>query len=34
MENVPSENPKTSRIVPLSIAKALRNLSEPVVIGV
>jgi aspartate dehydrogenase len=33
MENVPSENPKTARIVPWSIAKALRNLTAPVVLG-
>lgn len=34
MENIPSENPKTGRIVSLSIVKALRNVSEPVLIGV
>jgi aspartate dehydrogenase len=34
MENLPSENPKTSRITALSIAKALRNLSQNVVVGV
>lgn len=33
MENIPSENPKTGRIVALSVAKALRNLSAPVVVG-
>jgi len=33
MENTPSENPKTGRIVALSVAKVLRNLSAPVVIG-
>ncbi|MBI4492916.1 MAG: aspartate dehydrogenase [Chloroflexi bacterium] len=34
IENIPTENPRTGRIVALSIAKALRNLSAPVVIGV
>lgn len=33
VENIPSSNPKTGRIVELSIAKALRNLSAPFVIG-
>jgi aspartate dehydrogenase len=33
MENIPTENPKTGRIVALSIAKALRNRSAPVVVG-
>jgi len=33
VENEPSDNPKTGRIVPLSVAKAIRNLSAPMVIG-
>lgn len=33
MENNPSENPKTGRIVPLSVARALRAYSEPIVVG-
>ncbi len=33
VENEPSENPKTGRVVPLSVAKALRNLSAPIVVG-
>lgn len=33
-QNIPTENPKTGRIVALSVAKALRNLTAPVVIGV
>jgi aspartate dehydrogenase len=33
VENEPSANPKTGRVVPLSVAKALRNLSAPIVIG-
>jgi aspartate dehydrogenase len=32
-QNIPTENPKTGRIVALSVAKALRNLSAPVVVG-
>ncbi len=34
MENTPTENPKTGRIVALSVIKALRNLSASVVVGV
>lgn len=34
MENIPTENPKTGRIVALSIAKALRNRRGPFVVGV
>ncbi len=33
IENTPSENPKTGRIVPLSLLRALRNLDAPVIIG-
>ncbi len=34
IENVPSvENPKTGRIVPLSLVRSLRALSEPIVVG-
>lgn len=33
VENEPSENPKTGRIVALSVAKALRNLTAPIVLG-
>lgn len=33
VENEPSDNPKTGRVVPLSVAKALRNLSAPIVVG-
>jgi aspartate dehydrogenase len=33
VENEPSANPKTGRVVPLSVAKALRNLSAPIVFG-
>ena len=33
VENQPSENPKTGRVVPLSVAKALRNLGAPIVLG-
>lgn len=33
VENIPSDNPKTGRIVALSVAKALRNQSAPFVIG-
>jgi aspartate dehydrogenase len=33
VENQPSANPKTGRVVPLSVAKALRNLTAPIVIG-
>jgi aspartate dehydrogenase len=32
-QNIPTENPKTGRIVALSIAKALQKRSAPVVIG-
>jgi aspartate dehydrogenase len=33
VENEPSNNPKTGRVVPLSVAKALRNLTAPIVFG-
>ena len=33
IENIPSENPKTGRIVALSVVKALRNLTSPFVVG-
>lgn len=33
MENTPSENPKTGRIVPLSLVRALRAYGESIVIG-
>lgn len=33
IQNVPTENPKTGRIVALSVAKAIRNLTAPVVVG-
>jgi aspartate dehydrogenase len=33
VENEPSDNPKTGRVVPLSVAKAIRNLSAPMVFG-
>ena len=33
IQNIPTDNPKTGRIVALSVAKALRNLSAPIVIG-
>jgi aspartate dehydrogenase len=33
VENEPSGNPKTGRVVPLSVTKALRNLSAPIVLG-
>jgi aspartate dehydrogenase len=33
IENTPSENPKTGRIVPLSLLRALRDLDAAVVIG-
>lgn len=33
VENEPSANPKTGRVVPLSVAKALRSLTAPIVIG-
>jgi aspartate dehydrogenase len=34
IENVPSSNPKTSRLVALSVVKALRNLTSTIVVGV
>ena len=34
IENIPSENPKTGRLVALSITKALRNLSASIIVGV
>jgi aspartate dehydrogenase len=34
MQNTPSPNPKTGRIVSLGIIKALRNLTSPVVVGI
>lgn len=33
MQNVPGPNPKTGRIVPLGLIKAIRNLTAPVVVG-
>jgi len=30
---VPSANPKTGRIVALSVVKTLRNLTQPLVVG-
>jgi aspartate dehydrogenase len=33
LRNVPSSNPKTGRIVALSVVKTLRNLSRPLVVG-
>jgi aspartate dehydrogenase len=33
LRHIPSENPKTGRIVALSVVKALRNLTNPFVIG-
>lgn len=33
VENEPSGNPKTGRVVPLSVAKALRDMTAPIVIG-
>ena len=34
MQNTPSPNPKTGRIVALSLVKAIRNLTAPIVVGV
>jgi aspartate dehydrogenase len=33
LRNVPSSNPKTGRIVALSVVKTLRNLTRPLVVG-
>jgi aspartate dehydrogenase len=33
VENIPGENPKSGRVVALSVAKALRSLNSPVVVG-
>jgi aspartate dehydrogenase len=33
IENVPSENPKTGRLTPLSVVAALRKLASPLVVG-
>lgn len=33
MENIPSENPATGRITPLSVIAALRRLTAPLVVG-
>ena len=34
LQNIPSENPKTGRLTAMSIIKALRNLTAPVVVGI
>lgn len=34
LQNIPGPNPKTGRVVPLSVIKALRNLTAPVVVGI
>ena len=34
LQNIPGPNPKTGRIVPLALIKALRNLTAPVVVGI
>ena len=34
LQNVPSENPKTGRLTAMSMIKALRNLTAPVVVGI
>ena len=34
LQNVPSENPKTGRLTAMSVIKALRNLTAPIVVGV
>jgi predicted dinucleotide-utilizing enzyme len=33
MEDIPTENPKTGRIVALSLVRALRSYGEPIVVG-
>jgi aspartate dehydrogenase len=33
LQNIPSENPKTGRLTAMSMIKALRNLTAPVVVG-
>jgi aspartate dehydrogenase len=33
IENVPSENPKTGRLTPLSVIALLRKLASPLAIG-
>lgn len=34
LQNIPTENPKTGRLTAMSMVKALRNLTAPVVVGV
>jgi aspartate dehydrogenase len=34
LQNIPTENPKTGRLTAMSMIKALRNLTAPVVVGV
>ncbi len=34
LQNIPSENPKTGRLTAMSMVKALRNLTAPVVVGI
>jgi aspartate dehydrogenase len=34
LQNIPTENPKTGRLTAMSMVKALRNLTAPVVVGI